>query len=150
MTTTIPAAKAALVALFTAGLPTVQVIYGQITAEAITGPNVLTVGATVTGTAEPDALTLGTAAERYSIGCVLSCTVTEIPGDDGQQVASELAWGLYAAAEVLVREYPTQDLGVPGVLGVNVSGEFGSTDTAMPTGRNTAVSFDVNVIAQRT
>jgi hypothetical protein len=58
--------------------------------------------------------------------------------------------GFYIAAELAVREHPTGDLGVAGVLGAQPTGEFQLVETAEPTGRYALVQFSVYVQAQRT
>ena len=146
MTSTVAPVKAALAALFTAALPGVQVIYGPIDTQTTTDPNVLTVG-DVLGAAERDSLSYATASEAYTVACSISCGIN---GPDAQQTVTELAMSFYIAAELAVREHPTGDLGVAGVLGAQPTGEFELVETAEPTGRYALVQFSVYVQAQRT
>jgi hypothetical protein len=146
MSSTIGPVKAALVALFSASLSGVQVIYGPIQTKTVTAGSVLTVG-DVSGSAELDSLATGTAVERYTVACSISCG---IHGPDAQQAATEAAMAFYVGAELAVREHPTGDLGVSGVLQALPTGEFELTETAEPSGRYALIQFSVYVQAQRT
>lgn len=146
MTTTVPTVKVALVALLTSLLPDVQVIYGSIGTETLTTPRVLTVGGAA-GTSELDSLTLGTSLERYTVSLVVSCTIN---GPDAQRAATEAACAVYATAEQAIREHPTGDLGVPGVLQAIPTGDFEVTEADTDLGSNAAVTWSVFIQAQRT
>jgi hypothetical protein len=146
MSSTIPGVKAALVALFTSSLSDIQVIYGPIDTKTVTAPNVLTVEGVI-GTTEMDSMSYQTASETYDVSCSISCGIN---GPDAQQAADEMALAYYVAAELAVREHPTGDLGVAGVLGAQPTGEFELVETANATGRYALITFAVHVQAQRT
>jgi hypothetical protein len=148
MTTTVPAVKAALVALLAGVLPDVEVIYGPITTETMTTPRVLTVG-NAAGTSALDSLTTGTSLEQYTVTLTVSCTIN---GPDTQKAATEAACAVFAVAEQTIREHPTGDLGLSasGVLGAFPTGDFEVTEADTDLGSNAAVKWSVYVQAQRT
>jgi transcriptional regulator GlxA family with amidase domain len=134
---TVPAVKAALVALFAGNLPGAQVLYGP--RGPLVGPSIVEVG-DVSGTVEQASLNAARVTERYVVEVIVSCT---IDGPDVQQDATEAALALYGSAEVLVR---STDLGVPGVV-AHSTGEFELAETAMAAGRNAAIRWGVAVHA---
>lgn len=140
---TIAAYKAELVALLTAGVSGIQVIYGPATGAALTGPDVMVVG-NVTGTTGDGSLAAmgGTTRESYDVDVTVSCSR---PGPDTQALATAAAFAFYdTAAAVVAAAVPT----TPGVLLAQVTGAFELVEddsTAAATQRNAAVVFTVHV-----
>jgi hypothetical protein len=140
---TVPAVKAALVALFTAALPDAQVIYGPRGTVTFTEPNVVTVG-NVTGTVGSASMNLRE-AEDYVIEVTVSATLA---GPDTQRAATEAADALWVAAKAVLRAPPGGSLGVAGVTSAQPVGEFGLTEISDSNGRNATIQFGVHVLAQ--
>jgi hypothetical protein len=139
---TVAAYKAELVAILTAGLPTLQVIYGPAVDVAILGPDVLSVG-NVTGLMDRRSLAAtGSFRESYDVDLTVSCSR---PGPDSQVDATAAALGFRdAAAAVLAAAVPA----TVGVLSAQVTGAFGVTEDSSPSAavqRNAAVTFTVHV-----
>jgi hypothetical protein len=140
---TIAPFKAELVALLTAAIPTVQVIYGPATGAALTGPDVMVVG-NVTGTTGDGSLAAmgGTTRESYDVAVTVSCSR---PGPDSQALATAAAFAFYDTATAAVAvAVPT----TPGVLLAQVTGDFELVEddsTQAATQRNAAVVFTVHV-----
>ena len=156
MATSVKGAKAALqtlfVALHAADPDPVQVIYGPATADNFRqADRVVQIGG-AKGTAEADALDLGTYTERYVIEIVTSVDLAMVADSAGQQTATEAVLDLWSRQELAVREHPTGDLGASasGVLGARVNGEPELMEPPTGTGRSAAVRWGVYVIGQRT
>jgi hypothetical protein len=139
--TTIPAVKAALVALVEATLPDTQPIYGPISSVTTTGPRVLAIG-NVIGTRELDSLSLSSTVERYTVDLAVS---VDYVGTD-QQSASNAALSDYE--EMVDAILADITLGVPGVLQVLPTATFELREQADSDGRHAAVLFAVSVTAQ--
>jgi hypothetical protein len=127
---TVAAYKAELVATLTAGMPSLQVIYGPAVDVTTLGPDVLSVG-NVTGSMERRSLAAtGSFRESYDVDLTVSCSR---PGPDSQVDAAVLA----AAVPATV-----------GVLSAQVTGAFEVTEDNSPSAavqRNAAVTFTVHV-----
>jgi hypothetical protein len=146
--TTVAAYKAELVTVLTAGLPTVQVIYGPAADVTTLGPDVLVVG-NVTGVVTAGSLARGSLVRRglmesYDVEVTVSCSR---PGPDSQATATAAAFGFRDAAEsVLLAALPA----TVGVLSAEVTGGFALTEDDSQSAtvqRNAAVAFTVHVEA---
>jgi multisubunit Na+/H+ antiporter MnhF subunit len=142
-TSTVPAYKAALVALLTTALSTAQVIYGPRSTKTVVGLDVVTVG-TVVGTPRFASLAYNRLAEDYTVEIVISCSR---PGADSQQTATEAAMGFYVATRSAVLSQADSTLGVANVLSSQPMSEFELTETADESTRNATVVFQVSVQA---
>jgi hypothetical protein len=145
---TVAAYKAELVAVLTAGLPTVQVVYGPAADVTTLGPDVLVVG-NVTGSTAPGSLARGSLVRRgvqesYDVALTVSCSR---PGPDSQATATAAAFAFRDAAEtVLIAAIPV----TVGVLSAQVTGVFELLEDDSPSAtvqRNAAVTFSVHVEA---
>jgi hypothetical protein len=140
---TVAAYKAELVAALTAGLPTVQVVYGPAADVTTLGPDVLVVG-NVSGTSAAGSLARpGRILESYDITLTVSCSR---PGADTQLDATNAAFGFYAAVQNLIAAT------IPATVGVSpdVTGQFDLIEddsASAATQRNAAVTFTVHVEA---
>lgn len=139
---TVPAVKAALVSLFTAALPTAQVIYGPRGNVTITEDSVVEVGGVV---GEVDAASMNL---REHEDYVIEVTVSASISSGTQQAATEAADALWVAVKATIRNPPGGSLSVSGVSSVQPIGEFEFTETPSSNDRNTAIRFGVRVQAQ--
>lgn len=144
----VPAVKAALVALWTTALaPDVVTGYGN--RVTLSPSERLTVGS-ARGTTEP--ITLGPTRqmeENYELACLLS--VTQDGPVDIQQQVTERAFVLFGLAEVALRSVGSENAGVTGVLLAYVAGDFELTEApAADTGGkiNSTIAFTVRVQAR--
>jgi hypothetical protein len=139
--------KAALLALWSAALPTVQVTYGN--RVTMSGPKRLTIG-NARGASAPQSL--GPARqmrEDYRITCLISCSVNGTIDD--QSAVTEDVLSLFEAAELAVRSSANQTLGVSEVTLAIVEGDWELTEApASDTGGpiNTTYEFEVRVQAR--
>jgi hypothetical protein len=118
------AVRQALVDLWTPLFPNARVLRGG---RYLTSTSELVVVGEAVGVTEP--ITLGPTRqleETYSIQCTISVTWN---GSVDQQVAVEdRAEDMFTAAELAVRSSPGQNLGVPGVLWVVITGDWTAKD----------------------
>jgi hypothetical protein len=142
---TVPAVRAALVAL---GTSTLGFTAGYGSRVTISPGERLVVG-DAKGTSEPTGLApTRPMEENYEVTCRLS--VTQNGTVDIQQQVTERAWALHALYEVAIRTVPGMNLGVAGVSWAYVAGEWEETqapasDTGGPV--NTSIEFHVRVRA---
>jgi hypothetical protein len=139
---TVPDVKAALVAIFTAALPSADVLYGPRQGVTITKPNIVTVGNAL-GILGQASLNLRE-AEDYTIEVTVSAS---LPGADTQQDVTEVADALWTAARQAIRNPPGGTLAIAGVQSVQPTGEFELTETATSEVRNATIRFGVRVTA---
>lgn len=143
---TVPAVKAALIALWATALDITPGYGPRVTVS--TGER-LVVG-DARGTSEP--VTLGPnrqMEENYEVSCVLS--VTRSGTVDIQQQVTERVFALYDLAEVAVRSVTGENLGVTGVLLAYVAGDFELTEAAASDTNgpvNASLEFAVRVQAR--
>ncbi len=143
---TIPAVKAALIALWA---PVLGITPGYGARVTVSAGERLVVG-DARGSSEP--ITLGPnrqMEENYEVACTLS--VTRNGTVDIQQQVTERVFALYDLAEVALRSVPGENLGVTGVLLAYVAGdleltEAAASDTNGPA--NAALEFTVRVRAR--
>lgn len=144
----VPAVKAALVALGTSTLALAQPAeYG---ADFVISGSERLVVAGAKGASEPVALGPDRPMdEDYEVTCVLSVTQNGSP--DIEQQVTERVWALHALYEVAIRTVPGMNLGVPGVIWAYVAGDWELTvpppsETHGPV--NVALEFHVRVKAR--
>ena len=144
---TVPAVKAALIALWTTALAPLKPGYGS---RVTVAPGERLVVGTARGSSEP--ITLGPnrqMEERYDVTCTIS--VTQNGTTDLQQQVTERVFALYAAAEIAIRSVTGENLAVPGVVLAYVAGDFELTEAAASDTRgpvNAAIEFRVRVQAR--
>jgi hypothetical protein len=138
---TVAAYKAELVAVLTAGVPGLQVIYGPAADVTTLGPDVLVVG-NVTGATTWGSLARRPVRESYDVALTVSCSR---PGPDAQPDATAAAFGFRDAAEtVLLAAVPA----TAGVLSAQITGDFELVEddsSSAAVQRNAAVTFTVHV-----
>lgn len=146
-TTTLAPVKAALLALWSAALPTVQVTYGN--RVTLSGPRRLTIGDARGRTAPQSLGPARQMREDYEITCRISCSVKGTIDD--QRAITEDVLALFATAERAVRASPSQTLGVSEVTLAVVEGDWELKEAeASETGGpiNSSYEFTVRVQAR--
>ncbi len=143
---TVPAVRAALVALGTSTLGFTAGYGGRVT---FSGDERFVVGG-AKGASEPTALgPTRTMDEDYEVTCRIS--VTSSGTADIQQQVTERAWALHALFEVALRSVPGMNLGVSGVVWAYAAGDWELTEApASDTGGkiNASIEFHVRVKAR--
>lgn len=154
MSVAVDAALTALVDLLTAlhaaDDPAVTVVDGPPDAEHLVGDRVVAVLGAV-GTSGPDALSLGTYGETFTVEVVTSVDLAG-PGAETLRAARQAVTALWARQELAIREHPTQDLGqaAAGVLGAVPASDWRLDQQASEKGRTAYIRWGVLVTAQRT
>ena len=143
---TVPAVRAALVALGTSTLGLTAGYGGRVTFS----PGERLVVGDAKGSSEPTALgPTRTMDEDYEVTCKLS--VSQNGTVDIQQQVTERVYALHALYEVAIRTVPGMNLGVSGVIWAYVAGDWELTEPpASVTGGpvNASLEFHVRVKAR--